>query len=98
MHSRAKRNTHPELPSCGPEGHLLVKLEVDEMEQVHLERFVVLRHRCYMFETFLESREQEHDTVDQIGMQHDANELQQITNPTDEYSSKNTFDLAHLSL
>ena len=67
------------------------------MEQVHLERFAVLSYRCYMLDTFLESREQEHVSVDKIGMQHHENELQRNINPTDECSSKTPFFFVPLS-
>ena len=67
------------------------------MEQVHLECFAVLKHRCYMLDTFLETRDQEHVSVDKIGMQHDANELQQNTNPLDECSNKTSIALLQLS-
>ena len=67
------------------------------MEQVHLERFAVFRHCCYMLDTFLETREQENVSVDKIGMQHHANELQRKTNPTDECSSKTLFVFVPLS-
>ena len=73
--SRAKRNTHPKLPSCDLSGHLEVELEVDEMKQVNFERFAVLRHLFYMLDTFLETREQKTWHVDQIGMRLDLNEL-----------------------
>ena len=52
------------------------------MEQVLLEHFALLRHRWYMLDKFLETRDQEHVSVDKIGMQHDANELQRNTNST----------------
>ena len=67
------------------------------MEQMHIKRFSVLRHRCYMLDTFLETREQEHVSVDKIGMQHDANELQRNTNPSDECSSNTSFVFVLLS-
>ena len=50
-----------------------------------------------MLDTFLETREQEHFSVDKIRMQHDANELQRNTNPQDEYSGKSLIVLVQLS-
>ena len=50
-----------------------------------------------MLDTFLETREQEHVSVDKIGMQHDANELQRNTNPSDECSSNTSFVFVLLS-